>query len=212
MKWFTAILANGDFPRKGGRAWQLLAAAARVVACDGAAEKFKRRFGRKADCVIGDFDSVRARRLSRLANEVVRVPEQDTNDLTKAINWCRRRGWLNLVVLGGAGKREDHALGNVFRAMEAGIETVSDYGRFVPFKYVKGSYAFKAKIGKGKAISVFACDQDTRMKSRGLEWPLDEVQFKNLYCATLNRSSAASVKIVSSRPAFVYLAADAIDE
>ncbi len=207
MKKFTAILANGDFPRRLGSAWRLLASADRVIACDGAAENFYRHFGRRADCVIGDFDSVRFRHLARLAKEVVHDPDQNDNDLAKAINWCRRRKWCKPVVFGSGGKREDHALGNVFRAMEARLEAVSDYGRFVPFKAAKdGGFKFRARTGKGAAISFFALDRATRMKSRGLEWALDEVRFDNLYCATLNRASAEVVQVWSTGAAFAYIA------
>ena len=41
----TVILAAGDFPRRGGAAWRLLKSATRVVACDGAANAYRRRFG-----------------------------------------------------------------------------------------------------------------------------------------------------------------------
>ena len=44
------------------------------------------------------------------------------------------------------------------------------------------------------------------MTSRGLEWPLDGVRFENLYCATLNRATAAVVTLTSDRPVFAYLA------
>ena len=49
--------------------------------------------------------------------EFVRVAEQETNDLDKAIRLCRERGWGDLVVVGATGLREDHAIGNVYRAL-----------------------------------------------------------------------------------------------
>ena len=45
MRGATVILAAGDFPRRGGAAWRLLESATRVVACDGAANAYRRRFG-----------------------------------------------------------------------------------------------------------------------------------------------------------------------
>ena len=41
MREMTAILANGEFPRQGGKAWTLMASAARIVACDGAGARLK---------------------------------------------------------------------------------------------------------------------------------------------------------------------------
>ena len=56
----TVILAAGDFPRKGGVAWRLLAGAKRVVACDSAADAYRRRFGRWPTVAVGDMDSAKA--------------------------------------------------------------------------------------------------------------------------------------------------------
>ena len=123
----VVILAAGDFPRRGGRAWKVLSAASRVVCCDGAADAFRRRTGREPDAVVGDCDSVKG----RFAN-VVRVDEQETNDLEKAARFCASKRWGKPVVLGATGKREDHTIGNVFRAMDLGLEIVTDRGRFVP--------------------------------------------------------------------------------
>lgn len=197
MSFDAVILANGEFPKRGGAAWELLADAKRVVACDGAAKTFRRRFGRWPTAVVGDMDSMGC---VPEGVEAVRVPDQDTNDLEKAARWCRARGWKRLVAVGASGRREDHLIGNVFRALDLGIEMVSDFGRFVPFL---GRVSFR--VAKGTPVSVFAPDRAARMTSKGLEWPLDGVKFANLYCATLNRASAARVTITSDRPALAYI-------
>lgn len=195
----TVILANGEFPRRGGAAWKLLAAATRVVCCDGAADAYRRRFGKWPAAVVGDFDSAVGIRPCR-GVEVVHFTDQDTNDLEKAIVFCAMRGWKNPTIVGATGKREDHALGNVFRALDYSCEIVTDTGRFVP---VCGTVTFK--VAKSTAVSIFAPDPRTRMTSKGLEWPLDGVKFKNLYCATLNRATGSRVTLTATRPVSVYL-------
>ena len=197
----TVILAAGDFPKKGGAAWKLRAAATRVVACDGAADAYRRRFRKWPTVIIGDLDSI-----SRLPSHVsrppslVHVPDQGTNDLEKALAYCAKQGWRDPVIVGATGKREDHTLGNVFRALDYGCEIVTDTGRFVP---VCGKASFK--VAKGAAVSIFAPDPKTRMTSKGLEWPLDGVRFRNLYCATLNRATGTRVTLTSTRPVLVYV-------
>ena len=197
----TVILAAGDFPKTGGAAWNLLAAAKRVVACDSAADAYHRRFRKWPDVIIGDLDS-----LSRLPSRVsrppslVRVPDQDTNDLEKAMAYCAKRGWRDPMIVGATGKREDHAIGNVFRALDCGLEIVTDRGRFIP---VRDKAVLKARIGA--AVSVFAPDPKTRMISRGLEWPLEGVKFRNLYCATLNRATATRVTLTATKPVSVFI-------
>ena len=192
----TVIVANGDFPRKGGAAWKLLAAAKRVVCCDGAADAYRRRFRRWPAVIIGDIDSLAS---TSCCCTLVVSPDQNTNDLEKALTYCAARGWRNPVIVGATGKREDHTLGNVFRALAYGCEIVTDLGRFVP---VCGKAAFRVR--KGAAVSVFAPDPKTRMTSKGLEWALDEVRFRNLYCATLNRATGSRVILTATRPTIVY--------
>lgn len=192
----TVILAAGDFPRADGAAGRLLAAAKRVVCCDGACAAYHRRFRRWPTVTVGDMDSARA-----CGGLVVRCAEQETNDLAKAVRYCAAQGWRNPVVLGACGRREDHALGNVFRALACGLDIVTDHGRFTP---VEGRRSFA--VAKGAPVSVFAPDPATRMTSKGLQWPLDGVAFDNLYCATLNRATAARITLTATRRVYVYFA------
>ncbi len=200
----TVILAAGDFPRKGGKAWQLLTTATRVVACDSAANAYHRRFGKWPTVIIGDLDSFKppSSRFLPPPSSLLPLSDQDTNDLEKAILLCKERGWKNPVIVGATGKREDHTLGNVFRALAYQLEIVTDYGRFLP---LIGERTLRVK--KGTAISVFVPDPKTRMTSKGLEWPLDGLTFKNLFCATLNRASSSVVRLSSSHPVSVFLSA-----
>ena len=213
MRTTTVILAAGDFPRKGGAAWKLLATAKRIIACDSAADAYRRRFRKWPTVIIGDLDSMPAKLVDgrwivgsdRSTNyqlpTTIFSQDQNTNDLEKAINYCVQQGWRNPVIVGATGKREDHAIGNVFRALDYGCEIVTDHGRFTP---VRGKASFK--VVKGAAVSIFAPDPKTRMTSKGLEWPLDEVKFRNLYCATLNRTTATRVTLTTTRPISVYIA------
>lgn len=199
MRGDTVILAAGDFPRTGGAAWRLLAGAKRVVCCDGAAQAYRRRFKLEPLAIVGDLDSLKGGRSG--GARIVHVAEQETNDLAKAVRWCAAQGWKRPVIVGATGKREDHTLGNVFRALAFGLEIVTDHGRFVPFEG-----RLRLKVAAGAPVSVFAPDPTTRMTSKGLEWPLDGVRFDNLYCATLNRAMATTVTLTSTRRVSVWTA------
>ena len=201
MKNRTVILAAGDFPSRGSEPERVLLSAERVVACDSAAASFRRRFRRWPDVVIGDFDSLESACSRRGSCEFVHVAEQETNDLDKAIRHCREKEWNDLVIVGATGLREDHTIGNVYRALVAEVPVVSEYGTFYP---VRGKLTLR--VGKDAGVSVFAPDPATKMTSHGLEWKLDGVKFSNPYCATLNRASAETIAVTSDRPAFVYVA------
>ena len=193
----TVILAAGDFPRRGGAAWAALAAARRVVCCDSAARAYRRRFGRWPTVTVGDLDSLGPVPAGCAA---VRVEDENTNDLEKALAHCRARGWNDIVIVGASGRREDHAIGNVFRALEAEVPVLTDYGVFLP---VRGHLEGRAPIGTG--VSVFAADPSVRLTSTGLRWPLDGVRFASPYCATLNRTAAETFTVSGVGKAFVYL-------
>ena len=200
----TVIVANGTFPKKGGVAWRVLAAAKRVVCCDGAADVYKRHFGKWPFAIVGDFDSVKAQTIfSKAQNtktKIVYAVDQNRNDLEKAILYCLKQGWKVPVIVGATGKREDHTIGNIFRAIDYGCEIVTDMGRFIPV-YGKASF----KVEKGVAVSIFAPNPQTRMTSKGLEWPLNDVRFKNLYCATLNRAVAKHIQLTCTQPVSVFI-------
>ena len=197
MEHRTVILAAGDFPKKGGAAWRLLAAATRVIACDSAADAYRRAFRKWPTVIIGDLDSFSG---TSCCCTLVVSPDQDTNDLEKAINYCAAHGWRNPVIVGATGKREDHTIGNVFRALAYGCTIVTDQGRFIP---VRGKATLA--VAKGAAVSIFAPDPKTRMTSKGLEWPLDDVKFRNLYCATLNRAAGKRVMLTATKPVSVFI-------
>ena len=139
--------------------------------------------------------------MSRPPCRVFKDVDPSTNDLSKAIAYCRSQRWTDPVIVGATGKREDHTIGNIYRALEAGLRIVSDEGEFLP---VNGTLRFKT--WKDAGISVFAPDPKTKMTSRGLRWKLGGVRFANPYCATLNRASSEAVTVTSDRPAYVYIA------
>lgn len=195
----NVILAAGDFPVKGGEPWRILASASRVVACDSAALEFRKAFHRWPDVVVGDMDSIG----TSPGTEVVLDSGQDDNDLEKAFRLCRERGWNVFAVLGATGKREDHTVGNIYRALDAQVRVVTETGEFLPVGGEAGTLSFKT--WKNAGVSVFAPDPRTRMTSRGLKWKLAGVEFRSVYCATLNRATSERVTVESDRPAFVYV-------
>jgi len=73
--------------------------------------------GLHVDCIVGDFDSddpdaVEAAR-ARGADVERHPPDKDATDLELALDAARDRGALGITVVGGAGGRLDHFLGNV---------------------------------------------------------------------------------------------------
>ncbi|MBQ7650119.1 MAG: thiamine diphosphokinase [Victivallales bacterium] len=202
----TVILANGTFP-SNERALAVLRNAERIVACDGAAIPLMAG-GIMPDAVIGDLDSISGDLRQRLADRIVHVSEQDTNDLSKAFRFCISNGWRDIVILGATGKREDHTLGNIslladFSEIAPGISMITDEGEFLA---LHGPAAVKCAVGQ--QVSIFALDADTHIYSTNLKYPLEGLAPTRWWQATLNEAVADefTLDFPAGRAVLVFLA------
>ena len=159
-KFDVVILANGTFPTHP-IPLKVLYGADRVVACDGAIKTFP-----SAGVVIGDGDSVPSMYHDRL----IKVDEQEDNDLTKATRYCLQQGWQKIAYLGCTGKREDHTIGNIsllmryFKEYQVKGVMLTDHGYFTP---AKGDVTFETFPGQQVSIFNFGC---AGLSSEGLKW------------------------------------------
>ncbi len=204
----TVILADGETPSHGA-ALSLFRSANRIVACDGA-WRTAVALERVPDAVVGDGDSVDSEdfaELARLGVPVVADSEQDTNDLCKAFRYVTAGAAGRIVILGATGKREDHAIGNIFHLADFAlvnpdVSIVTDSGTFEPVMPPGKKWS---DVHPGTPISVFATHPDTVMESEGLKWTLNGVRFDALWRGTLNRTVSRRFSISTDRPAIVFL-------
>lgn len=115
------IIANGPLPQP---ALKLAAAADLIVCADGGANEALRA-GITPSVIIGDFDSVLPATLAAFAGaEIVRITEQESTDLEKAIRFVVARNIRTADIVGALGRRTDHTLGTLgcFRRFAGTIE------------------------------------------------------------------------------------------
>lgn len=218
----AVIIGNGDFPRKEYPLY-LLQAADLVVCCDGALRPYLRFCAKsgnpekRPDAVIGDMDSLSVKLREAYRDIVVHIPEQETNDQTKAFHYILEHfpEVDTIHILGATGRREAHTIGNLSLLMEyakeleaAGrngisVEIVSDFSTAFA---VTGSCSLT--VGKGRAISVFSPDNSLTIKSKGLHWPTDGVVFDIWWKATLNRADDDTVELEFSHPSVALVILD----
>jgi len=199
----AAILCNGEFPRKEYPLY-LLESADILVCCDGNKSISKViDMGLEPTLIVGDMDSTPARLQERYADRIVKVEEQDDNDLAKSFSVLRERfpEVDTIHILGGGGGNESHILGNLSWLMEwerryslaengINVDMVSDYT--TAFAISKST---ELHLGEGRKVSFFTIDPSLRIKSTGLAWPLDEVVLDNWWKTTLNRATADIVSL-----------------
>ncbi len=163
----TVILADGEYPAEGIPA-ALLAQARYVVCCDGAADAYTAHGGIPS-AIVGDGDSISRTTAQRFRDILHIVPDQETNDLTKAFSFCMEQGRRELTILGATGGREDHAIGNIALladyARQADVQMVTPYG---VFNAVEGAATFDSM--PRQQVSIFTIVPGTRISVRGLRY------------------------------------------
>lgn len=194
----AVIVANGEFPTHP-IPLKILRGASHLVACDGAVASLAPVVrDLSALVVIGDGDSVPG----EFRQLLIKVDEQDDNDLTKATRYCLSQGWQRIAYLAATGKREDHALGNISLLMryyrDLAVEGVmlTDYGWFTP---CKGNRQFAAVSRQQVSIFNFG---STQIVSDGLRWPAYACQ--ELWQGTLNEALSDRFSICSDGFYMVY--------
>ena len=188
----TVILADGSFPEHE-IPLGYLKDAERIICCDGSAESLILA-GYEPFAIVGDMDSLSAEMANRYADRIYQDNEQETNDLTKAVTWCKESGFDNIIIVGATGKREDHTLGNISLLAEyceyVKIMLISDYGYFIPF-----NKSCRLDTFHGQQVSVFSINPETEITSSGLKYQLNGKKIKNWWEATLNEATGDSIEL-----------------
>jgi len=199
----TVILANGSYPEHE-IPLEIIRNARRIICCDGSAVSLVKA-GLEPLAIVGDLDSLDEGIAGKYPDRLFRDETQETNDLTKALFWCSERGFRDIIIVGGTGKREDHTIGNISLlaeyAKEVNVTMVTDTGVFKPFLENCSVESFP-----GQQVSIFSIDPDTEITSSGLKYKLDRIKLHNWWRATLNEAIADSFELkFSGGPVIVYL-------
>lgn len=236
----AVIVCNGEFPKKEYPRY-LIKTADLVICCDSARNVARlEALGRTPDLLVGDMDSTPMSVQKRLSGNsgstaapasasgpatgrVVRIPEQDDNDLAKAFALLRERypEVTEIHILGAGGKNEAHTVGNLGWLMEwerrsiaetglglaargINVDMVSDWSTAfavspaaatAPASDPAALEPLELYVGEGRRVSFFATDPKLRISSQGLQWPLDGVDLTRWWGATLNRATAPAIQL-----------------
>jgi len=193
----TIILADGAFPTNK-KLLSLLREAELVVCCDGAAQSLL-DFGREPDAIVGDMDSLSEELKVRFRDIIFPSSDQETNDLTKAVEFCQIKNIHQITILGATGMREDHTLGNISLLAEYSLRIgevclLTDYGRM---DAIHKSTNFACR--PGQQISIFALTPDTQITAHGLLYPVENRIFTSWWQGTLNQTTGDNFRIELDR-------------
>lgn len=164
------------------------------IAADGGGN-IARTFNRMPDLVVGDLDSFV--RLSDDTFEVKFNPDQEANDLEKALNVARKKKAEEVTVLGATGLRLDQTLKNlsVLKQFNKYFDRLMFKDEFCDIFLLPGT--FTAELPVGTRISLFPLSGIVKgVRTEGLKFPLHDESLENgVRDGSSNEVAASPVKI-----------------
>ena len=125
--------------------------------------------------------------MEKYSDIIFHNPDQETNDLTKSMQWAKQHGFTDVCILGATGLREDHTLGNIslladYEQQGFSVKMVTDSGVFTPVNHTHCFSSFK-----GQQVSIFSLKPDVPIRSENLKYPFNR-PLPSWWCGTLNES------------------------
>ena len=167
------VCANGRWPSR--EVWQPLTNNADlIIACDGAIHQCL-ELGIVADVLIGDLDSLDPTlaidELLKGGLEIIKVENQDNNDLAKALVYAQSLDADSIDVIGVSGGRLDHRFASLAALCETSSKAVLRFdngnARLVP----KQGLELESIEIEGH-FSLFAMGEVRAVELQGCKWPI----------------------------------------
>ena len=190
------IAANGTWPSKV--IWKPLVDNSNIiVACDGAIVQLLQN-DIVPDYVVGDLDSIPIEmiesQIEPLDITVIPMLNQNSSDLAKALEYCKKHSAKRIDVIGIEGGRVDHQIGAYFSLCEHNSNAILHLeqwsARLVPSEgFIIGS------IEKSKNVSLFAIGTVNGVTLSGVKWPLENERLSPGTNGLHNESNGEEIQI-----------------
>lgn len=174
------ILANGNKPKKRVINFYRNKGYTPLIAADGGANS---AYIMKIDpdIIIGDLDSIKPEVLSFYKNKrqikIIHYKRQNDTDVEKCLKYAIKHKFNRAVLLGATGNRLDHSFCNL------GI--LIKYFNKIKISLIHEKSILTACTGNvnfktipGETISLYGFNEQTKIKSRGLKYPLNNVSLQ----------------------------------
>jgi len=174
-----------------------------ILCVDGAANKII-NLGIKPDYILGDLDSINKINIRKYSQNLIKLENQNYNDLHKTLLWAKEKNIKNIDIIGIDGKRIDHTIGNFNIILECisfiNITVFTKYGNLYTINKEKTfNNCYK------KNISLFNSKRENRITTYGLKYELNNSKLKNLYTATLNKAINQQITIKAKNKILIFI-------
>ena len=172
-----AVIVSNGFPPSKELLDEELASADLIIGADGGGNTLLTN-DFIPDVVIGDMDSFK--KPETVSFEIIQDPDQETNDLEKALSLALYRDMETCIVLGAFGQRMDHSLKNlsVLKRFHSSFKQLLFKDERQSAQLV--SSTFKAELPVGSIVSLFPLSgKVTGITTKGLKYPLKDEVLEN---------------------------------
>ena len=174
------VLIIGNAPTENLSQWShLVKDSDIIIACDGALETC-RNSDISVDIVIGDMDSISNEALEYAKSagvKIVKLADQSTNDLSKAINHANSLAATNITIVNVDGGSSDHQFANYLSLIEAESTTRLMLNDCI-VTVVSNNKPLKYSIESGTEFSLFSLGACTGVELIGGKWQLENAELK----------------------------------
>jgi len=143
-----------------------------IIAADGAANVLVKE-GVEPHLIVGDLDSATVELQKRIP--CLKIPDQETNDLQKAMQHLKENNLLPTIVLGANGGYLDHILCNISLLAKEEKCLLYDPPYMLGFFLSQGIYRYSFPLMN--KISLMGAPA-ARVNSVGLKWELKDYSFE----------------------------------
>ncbi len=154
------------------------------------------------DKVFGDLDSSSIED-TNFQGDIIELPDQNKTDLEKTLDWCINHHFLNVILLGASGLREDMTLANHYILFDyferLSIEMITDHFTITCHK---GLQSFQTS--PRETVSIIAQRSGTVVSSTALKYPLNNFILDPSARAISNQSIGTSFSVDASDPVLVF--------
>jgi len=197
-----ALIVTGGQAPSFGLLRKLAAKADLIIAADSGFDS-ARKAGLGPDLVVGDFDSLESRAaLAALPpSKILAFPmDKDDTDTEIALSTAVARGAEYIMIAGGGGGRLDHllAMSRLFDRSETAPREW--HTRRESVYYIRQDELARFTVLPDSIVSVFPAGASKAcqgMKSWGLKWPLEGLDWRKGYFGISNRALQGDCEVLA---------------
>ncbi|GBD86786.1 thiamine pyrophosphokinase [bacterium BMS3Abin03] len=192
------ILANGKPPQKSIITFFQKNGYDTLICADGGANSAL-KLSLTPDYIIGDLDSISKAALKKFENKskIIQHKRQTDTDVEKCLKFAINKKFNEALLIGVTGDRLDHTFCNLGIVLKffakINLSLIAENSYLKPY-----AHNVELKSIKGEIVSLYGFDSKTKITSKGLKYPLNNISLpfgKKESTSNVSNSNRVCIKI-----------------